>query len=264
MILAANWKMNKTAKEAAEFVRVFAAGLKSGEVTTVILPPFTAIPAVAEACRESSTAREWLDYGGQNVYFEDSGAFTGEVSVQMLADLGCSYVVCGHSERRKIFGETDEMIGKKVRKALDAGLIPIFCIGETLEQRTGGELEAVLTQQAKSTLSAVKEWELDKLAVAYEPVWAIGTGVVATPEQAEEAHRFVRELLVNRFGPAAKTIPILYGGSVSSDNIRGLVSLPNIDGALVGGASLKVNNLLALHAACVEAKKQKSKIQDPK
>ena len=257
MILAANWKMNKTAKEAAEFVGVFAAGLKSGDITTVILPPFTAIPAVADACRENSTARDWLAYGAQNMYLERSGAFTGEISAPMLVELGCTYVVCGHSERRKIFGETDEVIGKKVRTALDAGLIPIFCVGETLDERNGGKLEAVLERQASVGLAAVKDWELGKLALAYEPVWAIGTGVVATPEQAESAHKFVRELLVKQFGPTADNIPILYGGSVTPDNISGLVSRSNIDGALVGGASLKVESLLAMQQACCEAKKSK-------
>ena len=257
MLLAANWKMNKTAKEAADFVRVFSAGLKSGDVTTVLLPPFTAIASVSEACRENATARDWLAYGAQNMYFEHSGAFTGEISAPMLADLGCTYVVCGHSERRKVFGESDEMIGMKVRKALDSGLIPIFCIGETLEERNGGQLEAVLERQMNTGLDAVKDWELGSLTVAYEPVWAIGTGVVATPELTEAAHHFVRNLLVKKFGPPASNVPILYGGSVTPENISGLVTRPNIDGALVGGASLKVESLLKLHEACVEAVKQK-------
>ncbi len=259
MILAANWKMNKAAKEAAEFVRVLAAGLKSGEITTVILPPFTSIPAVADACRENATARDWLDYGAQNMYFEDSGAFTGEVSPKMLVELGCSYVICGHSERRKIFGETDELIGKKVRKALDYELCPIFCIGETLAEREAGKLDEVLTRQVTVGLDLVKEWELENLAVAYEPVWAIGTGVTATPEQAAAAHSVVRKLLVKNFGPAASKVPILYGGSVTPENIGGLVSLPDIDGALVGGASLKVDSLLAMHDACTTAKRTKAK-----
>ena len=259
MILAANWKMNKTAKDAGEFVRALTAGLKGGDVTTVILPPFTAIPAVAEACRTSPTAPDWLAYGAQNVYFEGSGAFTGEVSVGMLADLGCRYVACGHSERRKVFGESDEWIGKKVRKVLDAEMVPIFCIGESLDERKGGQLEAVLTRQVNAGLDAVKEPELGNLTVAYEPVWAIGTGVVATPEQAEEAHRFVRQLLVKKFGSSGGKVPILYGGSVTPDNARSLVSLPTVDGALVGGASLKIESFLALHKACVEAQAEKAK-----
>jgi triosephosphate isomerase len=257
MILAANWKMNKTAREAADFVRLFAAGLKGGEITTVILPPFTAIPAVADACRENATARERLDYGAQNVYLEDSGAFTGEVSAKMLVDLGCTYVICGHSERRKIFGESDEVIGRKVRKALDTKLIPIFCIGETLEERTAGKLDDVLARQVNTGVDAVKEWDLGNLVIAYEPVWAIGTGVVATPEQAEAAHQLVRNLVIKKFGPAAGKVPILYGGSVTPENANGLMSLPDIDGALVGGASLKVESLLALHDACLKAKAEK-------
>jgi triosephosphate isomerase len=259
MILAANWKMNKTAKEAREFVRALAAGVKNGDVTTVILPPYTAISAVAEACGQGLTTREWLAYGAQNVYFESSGAFTGEVSVGMLADLGCRYVACGHSERRKVFGESDEWVGKKVRKVLDAGMIPIFCVGETLDERKSGQLESVLTRQVNAGLDAVKESELGRLTVAYEPVWAIGTGVVATPDQAEEAHRFVRQLLVKKFGAAAGKVPILYGGSVTPENARSLVSLPTVDGALVGGASLKIESFLALHQACVEAQAEKAK-----
>lgn len=256
MILAANWKMNKTTPEAAEFVRALAAWLKSGDVTTVILPPFTSIPAVADALKGNATAREWLDYGAQNMYFEDSGAFTGEVSAKMLVDLGCTYVVCGHSERRKVFGETDALIGKKVRKALDHELIPIFCIGETLAEREAGKLDEVLARQVTVGLDLVKEWEVENLAVAYEPVWAIGTGVTATPEQAEAAHKVVRALLLKKFGAVAGKVPILYGGSVTPENICGLVSRPDIDGALVGGASLKVESMLAMHEACAKAKKK--------
>jgi triosephosphate isomerase len=257
MILAANWKMNKTAREAAEFVRVYAEGQAEWVVPTVILPPFTAIPAVAQACYQTGFPRQRLAYGAQNFYFEISGAFTGEVSADMLVEHGCRYVLCGHSERRHVFGETDVLIGKKVARAIEKDLIPIFCIGETLAERQGGNLQTVLTQQVKEGLAKVSVENLSKVVVAYEPVWAIGTGVVATPEQAEEAHGFVRQCLVSAFGQAAARVPILYGGSVTPENVSNLVSRPGIDGALVGGASLKVDSLLALHVACVEAAKEK-------
>jgi triosephosphate isomerase len=257
MILAANWKMNKTASEAAKFVQEYAAGLPEWVVPTVVLAPFTAIPAVAEACRLTGVPRQRLAYGAQNFYFEGSGAFTGEVSADMLLDHDCRYVTCGHSERRQIFGESDELVGKKVRRAIEKGLIPIFCIGETLAERQAAQLESVLVRQIEKGLAGLAAAELPKLIVAYEPVWAIGTGVVATPPQAEEAHAFVRSQLVARYGSAAKNVPILYGGSVNPENAYSLVSLPTIDGALVGGASLKVDSLLALHAACVKAAKEK-------
>jgi len=257
MILAANWKMNKTAKEAAEFVQAYADGLPEWVIPTVILAPFTAIPAVAEACRATAVPRQRLAYGAQNFYFEDAGAFTGEVSADMLLEHGCRYVLCGHSERRHVFGEGDELIGKKVERAFLKGLTPIFCIGETLPERQAGNLKDVLQRQIEGGLSGVGAGDLAKVIIAYEPVWAIGTGVVATPEQAAEAHRFVRKLLVGVFGPSAGRVPILYGGSVNPENAYSLLSLPDIDGALVGGASLKLNSLFALHAACVKAAKEK-------
>ena len=257
MILAANWKMNKAAAEAAQFVEAYAAGLHEWVIPTVIFPPFTAIPAVAEACRATGTPRQRLAYGAQNFYYEAVGAFTGEVSADQLLEHGCRYVLCGHSERRHVFGESDELIGKKVYRAIEKELIPVFCIGEKLPERQSGKLMDVLTRQIEEGLSKISAAELNKIVVAYEPVWAIGTGVVATPEQAEEAHGFVRKLLVGAFGQSASRVPILYGGSVTPDNVATLVSRPGIDGALVGGASLKVESLLALHAACVQAAKAK-------
>jgi triosephosphate isomerase (TIM) len=257
MILAANWKMNKSAIEAAEFVRTYASALSEWVVPTILLPPFLALPAVAEAVKVTGIPRQRLAYGAQNFYFEISGAFTGEVSADMLLEHGCRYVLCGHSERRHVFGETDELIGKKVSRALEKDIAPIFCIGETLPERQSGNLKTVLTRQIQGGLAKISEAALARIIVAYEPVWAIGTGVVATPEQAEEAHTFVRHLLVEAFGQAAGRIPILYGGSVNAENALSLVSRPNIDGALVGGASLKVDSLLSLHAACVKAAQQK-------
>jgi triosephosphate isomerase len=257
MILAANWKMNKTAAEAAQFVESYAAGLSEWVIPTVILAPFTTIPAVAEACRRATVPRQRLAYGAQNFYYEAAGAFTGEISADQLLEHGCRYVLCGHSERRHVFGESDELIGKKVRRAVEKDIIPIFCVGETLPERQSGKLKDVLTRQIEEGLSKISSVELGKVVVAYEPVWAIGTGVVATPEQAEEAHGFVRKLLVDAFGQSAARVPILYGGSVNPENISSLASRPGIDGGLVGGAGLKVESLLALHDACVKAAKAK-------
>jgi triosephosphate isomerase (TIM) len=257
MILAANWKMNKTSAEARDFVASYAAGQNEWVVPTVLLVPFTALTAVGVACHETGFPKQRLAYGAQNLYFERSGAFTGEVSADMLLELGCRYVICGHSERRHIFGESDELIGKKVKRALEAGLIPIFCIGETLPEREAGKLEEVLSRQMAAGLPGLTADDLSKVVVAYEPVWAIGTGVNATPEQANDAHAFVRAQLKKMFGDAAAKLPILYGGSVNADNAYSLMSKPQIDGALVGGASLKVESLLKLHEACVQAVKEK-------
>ncbi|MCL4305785.1 triose-phosphate isomerase [bacterium] len=253
ILLAANWKMNKLSGEAGEFVMEYAAKLADSAVQSVILPPNTALGAVASACKASGKSPETLAFGAQNCYFQRSGAFTGEISPEMLVDLGCRFVVLGHSERRAIFGESDELIGLKVQAALAAGLTPIFCIGETLDERNSGQLESVLKRQVETGLSRVNDADLSKVVVAYEPVWAIGTGVVATPAQAQDAHKFVRSLLAQRSAEAARRMKILYGGSVKPDNCFELMSQPDIDGALVGGASLQVESLLALHAECVRA-----------
>jgi triosephosphate isomerase len=276
LTLAANWKMNKLFGEAASFVQEYASKVPdSPEVRTVILPPFTALPGVASACKASGKDASLLAFGAQNMYLESSGAFTGEVSPDMLLDLGCSYVCLGHSERRAIFGETDELIAKKVASAVAKGLTPIFCVGETLQERESGNLERVLSRQVNVGLSLVKPEDFVKVIIAYEPVWAIGTGVVATPEQAQDAHRFVRGLVekltppspppLKQGGKAEDTPPtppltrrgnkveILYGGSVKPDNVTELMMKPDIDGALVGGASLKVDSLLALFEGCVKA-----------
>lgn len=242
-----------TAAEATAFVKDYAGKLADSKVITIILPPLTALPAVASACKSSGKSSATLAYGAQNYYFTQSGAFTGEVSADMLKEHGAGFVICGHSERRAIFGESDELVGKKVVRAIETGLTPIFCIGETLEEREGGKLEAVLSRQVEKGLAELSDTEIEKVIVAYEPVWAIGTGVVATPEQAEEAHAFVRNLLRKRMGDACEKVSILYGGSVKPDNVDTLVTQPNIDGALVGGASLKVDSLLALHVGCVKA-----------
>jgi triosephosphate isomerase len=257
MLLAANWKLNKTGREAVHFLNNYAQALPPSDVPTVLLAPFTALPALCDAFEGTKLPRAQLSYGAQNFYFEESGAFTGEVSADMLLEHGCTHVIVGHSERRAIFGESDELLGKKVVRAVEKGLVPIFCIGETLTEREAGQLESVLTRQLDRGLSRLTNEQFLKIVIAYEPVWAIGTGVVATPEQAEAAHQFVRTRLKAMIGESANKLSILYGGSVTPANAYSLMSQPNIDGALVGGASLKVDSLMALHTECVRAAKEK-------
>jgi triosephosphate isomerase len=235
-IVAANWKMNMTQGESAHFVESFLRHI--GEITDVeivIIPPFTAIAAVTEALGRAQN----IKVGAQNMYWEKAGAFTGEISASLLRDLFVHYVVLGHSERRTLFGETDEMINRKVRAALEAKLRPIVCIGETLEQRDKGNVEKILSIQLHGSLAGLKAKELQDSVIAYEPVWAIGTGRNATPQQAQEAHAFIRRILGQMSDQAtAERVRIQYGGSVKPENARELMKQTDIDGALVGGASL--------------------------
>ncbi len=235
-IVAANWKMNMTQAEAAAFVETFLREIgDSAEVEIVIIPPFTALGKVSELLHDVQNVK----LGAQNMYWEKGGAFTGEISAAMLRELFVRYVVLGHSERRQLLGETDEIVNRKVRAAHEAGLRPIVCIGETLEQRERDEVEKVLGRQLRGSLANLGAKELNDTVVAYEPVWAIGTGRTATTEQAQEAHAFVRQTLGEISDQStAGRIRIQYGGSVKPDNARNLMSQPDIDGALVGGASL--------------------------
>jgi triosephosphate isomerase len=235
-IVAANWKMNMTQAEAASFVETFLQEIsESRDVEVVIIPPFTAIAAVNAGLE----AANYIKVGAQNMHWERSGAFTGEISATMLRDLFVRYVVLGHSERRTLFGETDEIVNRKVRSAHEAMLRPILCVGESLQQRESGQVEKVLTTQLKGSLAGLDAKELQETVIAYEPVWAIGTGKTATADQAQEAHAFIRRVLGEISDEAtADKIRIQYGGSVKPDNARTLMSQPDIDGALVGGASL--------------------------
>src|ERR1700746_4023500 len=236
-ILAANWKMNFTDSEARAYLGSFVAEIRdfNDDVDVVIVPPFTAIPAVVAAAEKIQTLR----VGAQNMHWEKSGAFTGEISATMLRALYVRYVVLGHSERRTLFGETDEIVNRKVRAALEATLRPIVCIGETLEQRDKGNVEKILSIQLRGSLAGLSPKELQETVIAYEPVWAIGTGRNATPAQAQEAHAFIRHTLREMSDEAtADRIRIQYGGSVKPENARDLMTQPDIDGALVGGASL--------------------------
>ena len=235
-IVAANWKMNMTQAESERFVDSFLRDIAEiTDVDVVVIPPFTAIAKVSEALGRANN----IKVGAQNMYWENSGAFTGEISAPLLRDLFVHYVVLGHSERRMLFGETDEMVNRKVRAALDAKLRPIVCVGETLEQRDKGNVEKILSIQLRGSLAGLKPKELQETVIAYEPVWAIGTGRNATPQQAQEAHAFIRHILSDMSDEAtAERVRIQYGGSVKPENARELMSQPDIDGALVGGASL--------------------------
>ncbi len=228
--------MNKTPTEARQFANLLLNALNGyNKFDIYVAPAFVAIPGVAEILKDSN-----IKVLAQNMYFEDSGAYTGEVSPKMLEDLGVYGVILGHSERRKIFKEDDELINKKVKKALSEDLVPIFCIGETLDERQSELTFKVLEQQVRKGLEGISKEEVEKVVIAYEPVWAIGTGVVATPEQAQEAHQFIRKLLGEMYGEeTAQKVSILYGGSVTPENFLGLILQPDIDGGLVGGASLK-------------------------
>ena len=234
--IAGNWKMNKTVAEAVELVRDLKASLSGVQgVEVAVAPPFTALYAVSKELKDSS-----ICLAAQNLFWEEKGAYTGEVSPVMLKELGCHYVIIGHSERRQFFGETDGTVNRKIKAAMTHGLKPIFCVGETLNEREGGETFSVLERQVEGGLENLSAKEIEPLVIAYEPVWAIGTGKTATPQQAEEVHRFIREKLAKTVSrPFADSVRIQYGGSVTPENVKGLMSQENIDGALVGGASLK-------------------------
>ena len=213
-------------------------------VDVAVCPPAVYLHDVGAAIRGSA-----VQLGAQNMHFEKDGAFTGEISASMLTDLGCRYVILGHSERRQYFGETDATVNRKTLVALDSGLTPIVCVGETLEERESGKTEHVVATQIKGSLAGLSAQQGEKLVIAYEPVWAIGTGKTATPEQAEEVHAQIRSLLRELFGATADVIRIQYGGSVKPENAAELMRQPNIDGALVGGASLKADSFAGIIAA---------------
>ena len=233
-ILAANWKMHKNLAEAKAFVGDFLPRVaKATEVDIVIAPPFTSLAAVAEGLRGSNVSA-----AAQNVNPEASGAFTGEISPDMLADLGCAYTIVGHSERRSLYGESDAFVASKALALLERSIRPIVCVGETLEQREANRTFEIIGGQLKGSLASVPKGRATEIVVAYEPVWAIGTGKTATPETAQEVHAFIRAELGKHFGSDGDSIRIQYGGSVKPDNVDSLMAQADIDGALVGGASL--------------------------
>ncbi len=243
-LMAANWKMHKTIAEAKRFLTEFLPRVPGDGVEVVICPAFTALRACVEGCAESPAR-----VAAQNMHEAPSGAFTGEVSASMLTEIGADGVILGHSERRQHFGETDEALARKLTAALEAGLLPILCVGETLDQREGEQTEEVLRRQIELDLAELDANRLAEVVIAYEPIWAIGTGRTATPGQAQEAIAFIRGVLAARDGAAAANVRILYGGSVKPDNAAELVAQPDIDGALVGGASLEPDDFAAIVAA---------------
>src|SRR6266700_4143404 len=247
-IVAANWKMNMTQAESARFIESLLLDL--GDITdveVVIVPPFTAIAKVTEALGKAQN----IKVGAQNMHWERSGAFTGEISAALLRDLFVHYVVLGHSERRRLFGETNEIVNRKVRAAHEAALRPIVCVGETLEQRDRGNVEKILSIQLRGSLAGLNPKELQETVIAYETVWAIGTGRNATPDQAQEVHALIRARIGARDARIAAATRILYGGSVKASNAAELFAMPDVDGGLIGGASLKADEFLAILAAAV-------------
>jgi len=250
-IIAGNWKCHKASQEAVELVQELRKRLDGVEgVDAMVCPSFTVLAAVAAQLNGST-----IGLGAQDLFWEPQGAFTGEVSAPMLVDVGCRYVLVGHSERRRVLGETDEMVHRKLLAALTHGLTPILCIGETLAEREADQTVAVLARQLSAALNGCESRDYPRLIVAYEPIWAIGTGRNATPEQAQEAHRFIREWLTKRCGAqAAESIRIQYGGSVNGANAAELLRQADVDGALVGGASLKAEAFSAIVKAAVAAK----------
>ena len=234
-LIAGNWKMHKTGPEAVATTQAMKPMVADATaVDIMIAPTFTALAQVADQVKGSN-----IGLGAQNLYWETQGAFTGEISAEMLKDAGCEYVIIGHSERRQFFGETDETVKRKIGKAAQSGLIPVFCIGETEAQREAGQTFSVLDKQVKNGLESLFPENLQNMVVAYEPVWAIGTGKTATTEQAQEVHAHVRLWFADNFSTEfAQNLRILYGGSVKPSNVKELMAMPDIDGALVGGASL--------------------------
>ncbi len=248
-MVAGNWKMNNLTAESVQLAaKIKDASLKVDGGDIVLAPPFTALSAVHQVLKDSK-----VSLAAQNVFYEDRGAYTGEVSPDMLKDVGCTHVIVGHSERRKYFHDSDESINLKTRRCLTSGLKPIVCVGETEKERETGITEFVIGMQVSKALSGIEK--LDNVILAYEPVWAIGTGKNASPVEAEDVHCFIRNLLGETYGDAIKDLRILYGGSVTPDNIEELIGMENIDGALVGGASLKSETFLGIIAKIMEKRR---------
>ncbi len=247
-MIAGNWKMHNNKSEAvllAKAIKEGTQGISGGDV--VLAPPFTALQSVYETIVDSHVL-----LAAQNMYYEDKGAFTGEISPSMLKDIGCTYVIIGHSERRKYFHETDEAVNQKVKKSLATGIKPIVCVGETEDERNKGVTEFVVGVQVKKALYGIDN--INEIVIAYEPVWAIGTGKNATPVEAEEVHRFIRNIIGDIYGEVCNNTKVLYGGSVTSDNIGELINMKDIDGALVGGASLKSEGFIGIIKKASEKK----------
>ncbi len=241
-IIAGNWKMNLNRQQSVELASALGRVASDSVAEVLVCPPFVYLDGVSSAVEGTA-----VKVGAQDVYFEEKGAFTGEISSLMLTDLGCTYVILGHSERRHVMGETDEVVNLKVKTALAGGLTPIVCVGETLDERENGQTMDVVRRQISGSLSDLTTTELEQIVIAYEPVWAIGTGKTATPEQAQEVHADLRKILSDGYNSeSANSVRILYGGSVKPNNALSLMSQPDIDGALVGGASLNADHFVEI------------------
>jgi len=250
-IIAGNWKMNKTLREGQELAIALRRELYQIEdVDIVVCPPYTLLAYLADALETSN-----ILIGAQDVYWQDEGAFTGEVSPVMLKDIGCKFVIIGHSERRAYFGETNESVNNKIKASLRHDLTPIVCVGETLSERESGQTFKVLDDHIENGLKGITDTDILKIVIAYEPVWAIGTGKTATSQQAQEAQKYIRDLLRKMYNDIADTVRIQYGGSVKPENITELMREPDVDGALVGGASLKVETFVEIVKKASEIKK---------
>ena len=243
IFIAGNWKMNKTAAETAELASALKASLAqfAGKCEIAVCPTFTSLATAVEILKGSN-----VKVGAQNIHWADNGAYTGEISGAMLKEIGVEYVIIGHSERRQYFGETDETVNQRIKAALKYGLKPIVCIGETLAEREGGVTNTVLEKQIRGAFADISAADMDAITIAYEPVWAIGTGKTATPDVAQETHAFIRSVLTALYGDKAQEIVVQYGGSMKPENSGALVSKQDIDGGLIGGAALKADSFTAL------------------
>ena len=243
IFIAGNWKMNKTAAETAELASALKASLAqfAGKCEIAVCPTFTSLATAVEILKGSN-----VKVGAQNIHWADNGAHTGEISGAMLKEIGVEYVIIGHSERRQYFGETDETVNQRIKAALKYGLKPIVCIGETLAEREGGVTNTVLEKQIRGAFADITAADMDAITIAYEPVWAIGTGKTATPDVAQETHAFIRSVLTALYGDKAQDIVVQYGGSMKAENSGALVSKQDIDGGLIGGAALKADSFTAL------------------
>lgn len=243
--VAGNWKMNTDCRSGVDLAKAVvdgSSGLAGSSVDVAVIPPFVYLSSVGQAVSSSGVA-----LGAQDVYFEAKGAFTGEISAAMLKDVGCTYVLCGHSERRHVLGESDDLINKKLTASLSGGLLPILCVGELLEERDASQTEQVVERQTRAGLAGLSAEKVSAVTIAYEPVWAIGTGRTATREQAQEVHAFIRKLLAEMYDQSvADEMRILYGGSVKADNAEELMGQEDVDGCLVGGASLKADDFVQI------------------
>ena len=253
LLIAGNWKMNLNLSESVDHAKAIERGVQNlTEVDVLISPSFISLAAVADSVKDSD-----LLISAQNCFYEEVGAYTGEVSTKMIGSTGAGWVILGHSERRILFGESDDIVSKKLRRALNDGLKTIVCVGENIAQREEGSQKDVVKNQVNDSLDSISMSDVDNIAIAYEPVWAIGTGMTASPDQAEEMHLFIREILAEKFSEeSAKNILILYGGSVSLANAKELLARPDIDGALIGGASLDVESFIGIAKIAEELSKE--------